>query len=350
MTLTTRITTPELLTPREIQAWSDIQRAEPAFDSPYFHPEFTRAVGRVRSDVEVAVIEQAGEPVGFLPYQRGALGIGKPVGGKLSDYQGVIARAEVPWSPQQLLRDTRLACYDFDHLLASQTAFESHATETGKSPYLDLSSGYDTYCRARKQAGTDVVARTMQKSRKLEREVGPLEFVAHTADKAILETLRRWKSAQYLQSGLSDVFAFPWTGALLEDFMEHPSDDFSPLLSMLTIHSRPVAITYSLRAHDCVHSWFTAYDKEFAAYSPGVILFLRLAQEAERLGISKIDLGKGDERYKWSLASASTDLLEGSVRGTAVGLLLRDGWRKSRDWMPTTARWMRPLREWLAFR
>ena len=359
MTLTVRVTSPSKLSTAELQAWSDFQRADPALESPYFRPEFTCAVATVRTDVEVAILENNGALVGFLPYQRGALNIGKPVGGKLSDYQGVIAHAGTDWTPAQIVRGAGLACYDFDHLLASQDAFSPHAAESGSSPFLDLSGGYEAYCRGRKQAGSDVVAKTMQKARKLEREVGATEFVAHCTDLEILQTLTAWKSAQYLLTGLADLFAFPWTGELLKHLLANPSDEFGAMLSVLKIDSRPIAITYSLRSRGIVHGWFTAYDKEFAQYSPGAFLFLRMAQEAERLGITKIDLGKGDERYKTSLASSSTELLEGSVRAPAVGLLVRDGWRTARDWMnargwskaaEAPARWIRPLREWIAFR
>jgi CelD/BcsL family acetyltransferase involved in cellulose biosynthesis len=50
-----------------IAAWRALQQADPALDSPLFHPEFTRAVAAVRDDVEVAVLEEAGEFVGFFP-------------------------------------------------------------------------------------------------------------------------------------------------------------------------------------------------------------------------------------------------------------------------------------------
>jgi CelD/BcsL family acetyltransferase involved in cellulose biosynthesis len=358
MSIIVRLKKPSQLSPQEIQLWREWQRCEPTLESPYFRLEFTQAVARVRSDVEIAVLEDAGQCRGFLPLQRGPLGIGRPVGGKLSDYQGVIAPANLEFSAEQIVRGARLGCYDFDHLLASQTEFAEHVSGTGKSPYLDLTGGYEAYCSQRKLAGSDVVAKTMQKARKLEREVGPVEFVAHTTEPEVLQTLCAWKSAQYLETGLADLFAFPWTGNLLRDFCDHATDDFAPLISLLRIDSRPIAITYSLRSRGTVHAWFTAYDKELARYSPGAFLFLRMAQEAERLGITKIDLGKGDERYKWSLASGGTDLIEGSVRVPNVGLLLRDGWRTTRDWIgsrPTgkpaaAARWLQPLRQWFAFR
>ena len=125
------------------QRWSEIQAAEPALESPYFRPEFTQAVAQVRRDVEVAVMLQGNEAVGFLPFQRGPLNIGKPVGGKLSDYHGVIARSGAQIDTAELLRACRLAGWDFDHLVTTQPSFEPFATGRGESPYLDLSQGYE---------------------------------------------------------------------------------------------------------------------------------------------------------------------------------------------------------------
>jgi hypothetical protein len=44
------------------------------------------------SDVEVAVLIVEGEIVGFFPFQGSRWNIGKPVGGPLCDFQGVIVR------------------------------------------------------------------------------------------------------------------------------------------------------------------------------------------------------------------------------------------------------------------
>jgi len=77
-----------------VAAWRSIQEREPRFESPYFCPEFTRAVGAVRDDVRVVVIENDGRPAGFFPHQRAAWGRGSPVGGPVSDYHGVIAASD----------------------------------------------------------------------------------------------------------------------------------------------------------------------------------------------------------------------------------------------------------------
>ena len=66
------------LTDQQISDWSRLQQQNREFDSPYFRPEFTRAVASVRDDVEVAVLERHGQSIGFLPYQRRSFNRGRP--------------------------------------------------------------------------------------------------------------------------------------------------------------------------------------------------------------------------------------------------------------------------------
>src|SRR2546430_5314133 len=100
-----------------LAAWRLIQKSDPRFESPYFCPEFTRAVGTVRDDVRVVVIENDGHPAGFFPHQRGLFSRGRPVGGPLSDYHGVIAGRDARWSVPDLLRAARISVWSFDHLV-----------------------------------------------------------------------------------------------------------------------------------------------------------------------------------------------------------------------------------------
>jgi CelD/BcsL family acetyltransferase involved in cellulose biosynthesis len=356
------MTTIKLVRPAELSAsdwqlWSDLQERNPALESPYFRPEFTQAVAAVRDDVEIAALQAGGITVGFFPFQRGSLGIGKPVGGKLSDYHGPIAAADAVVDPLALVRQCKLAGWDFDHLIA-QPAFEPFSSIREESPYLELGAGYDPYCKGRRAAGSDVVAKTNQKARKCEREVGPLEFQYDCPDDELFATLRRWKSAQYERTGLADVFSFGWTIELLEQIRRNQTVGLSCPISVLRVAGRPACIALSLRAAGVLHCWFIAYEPEIAQYSPGLIFFLRFAEAAAGLGIRRIDLGKGDERYKWSLASGGIPVWEGIVGAGSLPLRLRGAWRQTRDWVnrsplkPATelpARLIKPLRQWLAY-
>jgi CelD/BcsL family acetyltransferase involved in cellulose biosynthesis len=357
MSLCIEVLNPTSLAAMHWQRWSEIQAAEPALESPYFRPEFTQAVAKVRRDVEVAVMFDGSEAVGFFPFQRGTLNIGKPVGGKLSDYHGVIARGTTSIDATELLRGCRLAGWDFDHLITTQQSFEPFVMARGESHYLDLSQGYDAYVAQRKAAGSGEIKEIGRKLRKCEREQGEITFELDCDDESVLDLLMQWKSTQLQQNGLSDIFAFPWTTTLLRNIHRHWNEKFSGLLTVLRLNGRPISILFSLRAAGVVHGWIFAYDKELAPYSPGSILLLKMAEAAQQHGIGKIDLGKGTERYKLSMASAATPVWEGTVGQASPALWLRSSWRSARDWVSRSplaevskvpAKAIQPLRDWLA--
>ena len=93
----------------EWSIWCRIQSAEPALTSPYFRPEFTAAVAAVRSDVQIGILRQGADLVGFFPFQRSKLQMGRPVGGPLSDYHGLICPRNVQCQPEELLSGYGLA-------------------------------------------------------------------------------------------------------------------------------------------------------------------------------------------------------------------------------------------------
>jgi CelD/BcsL family acetyltransferase involved in cellulose biosynthesis len=353
-----QLTTIDRLSADDRQAWREIQSASPGYSSPYFCLEFAEAVAKVRADVEVAVLRDGGQTVGFFPFQRGKLNLGKPLGGKLSDYHGLLLHEGVAVTPARLLGACRLAAWDFDHLVGPIGLLEPFIALRAGSPQLDLSAGYEAYAQARKQAGSDTVTRSGQKLRKLAREIGPLTFLADTQDEAAYTQLLAWKSSQYLRTGLADVFAYPWTGALLQCLREHTGAEFSAPLSVLRAGDRLVAASLSLRSRGVLHCWFNAYDPELSAYSPGVLFLLQLAEQAQTLGIHTIDLGRGDERYKLSLASRCIEVCEGSVVSPSLATWLRSGWRQARDWVNDSplkqtaaipARLVKPIRQWFAY-
>ena len=285
-----------------VAAWRSIQEREARFESPYFCPEFTRAVGKVRDDVRVVVIENDGRPAGFFPHQRAAWGRGSPVGGALSDYHGVIAAPRAEWSVVGLMRAARLSVWSFDHLVDPAGRFAPYLTASAAaSPQIDLASFAPPPDFARK-------------ARKLAREVGELSFSLH--EPASLGRMFEWKSAQYRASGLTDAFGVRWTRALLEELMH----GFTGACSVLRAGDEIVAVHAGMRSKSVLHWWFPAYDSRFAAYSPGIILLLRIAAA---LGSGKIDLGKGDARYKRSLMTGAAPLREGCVELPSLAVAVR---------------------------
>ena len=164
-----RLIPAEQLTPAHVAAWAGIQRADAALDSPYFRPEFTQAVASVREGVEVGVLEEAGEPIGFFPFQRGRGNVAQPVGGRMSDFHGVIVASDTAWDPRQLLRECGLAAWHFNHLVAGQEPLRPYHWTVAPSPYVDLSRGWEGFRADQLAAHRSSFKRAMEKLRRAQR-------------------------------------------------------------------------------------------------------------------------------------------------------------------------------------
>jgi CelD/BcsL family acetyltransferase involved in cellulose biosynthesis len=319
----------------QLRQWETLQDLNPALSSPYFSWQFTAAVAAVRRDVQIAVMEDENRIVGFFPFQRTSMGMGRPVGGALSDFQAVIAAPKTQWDPQELIRKCRLSLWDFDHLLAAQTPFASYHRKTEASPYMDLSNGYENYFRARREDGSEQIKKAGNLRRKLEREIGPLEFAAHSIDEATFQLLLKWKSQQYITSATTDIFTYEWTVALLRRLLEIQTADFAGMLSVLSVNGKIIAAHFGMRSKQTWHYWFPSYDHEFAKFSPGLLLLLKMAEAAPAMGIKRIDLGKGESQYKNRLASGETAIAEGSVVVKNWASMWRKVRRETESWSGT---------------
>lgn len=348
-----------LLSGEHVDAWSRIQLANPDLDSPYFRPEFTMAVASVRSDVQVAVLEDRGEPVGFFPHQRGRRGVGRPVGGRLSDFQGVIARKDVTWDPGELLRGCELKVWHFDHWMASQEMLARHQRIVEDSPYVDLSGGFASYCTRQRRRFDNPFPHLAKDARRLERLGGPLRFEFDSRDPAVFNTLIEWKTLQYLRTGATNVFAFPWTRALLEQIWRHQGEAFAGVLCALYAGDRLAAALFSIRSYGVLHHWFPSYDVSLAKTSPGSLCDLETMKLAAERGIHRIDFGKGRTESKESFKSGAIQVAVGSVDLRPLTRVVRRQWQRAYDWARTSplrrparvpARILYRVREWFSFR
>jgi CelD/BcsL family acetyltransferase involved in cellulose biosynthesis len=302
----------ELATP-EAERWSSFQLADPSLASAFFRPEFARAVAEVRHDAYVGVLEDEAGVAGFFPFHKQAFRIGKPIGGRLSDYHGVVARAGARWDAEELVRRCGLRAWDFNHLVRSQEPFRRHHVRRAWSPYLDLTDGFDAYTTSRARSGSDVMRQVKRKTARLERELGTVRFVAADLDPAAFAMLRRWKSAQYRQTNKADLFKLAWIVELFERLIHTREPCFSGLLSTLYVEDRLLAAHLGIRSSNAWHWWIPAYDRTASQYSPGLILLVEMARSAHEAGVGIIDLGRGDELYKRRFMSAAFPLVEGSV-------------------------------------
>lgn len=315
-----------------VTAWAALQEQVPDLDGPYFRPEYVQAVAAVRDDVEVAVLEEAGVPVAFFPFQRGPGGLGRPVGGKFSDFQAVIAPANLRWDPAALLQGCGLRRFVFDHLLVAQEPLRAYHWSATTSPYVDLSGGFEAYRAERKQAGSREIEQILYKLRKAERRVGPMRLEWHSTDPAVLDALLGWKSAQLRSTGQPDHLSTPWVRRMLERILAAQGEPFAGVLSALWLGDRLAAAHLGMRSRNVLHWWLPAYDRALGPSSPGQLSFLEIARAAAERGVRRVDLGKGDEAYKARLMSGAIEIAVGAVDRRAIAAPLARTWYHAVEW------------------
>ena len=350
---------PSELTPQLLARWDVIASQNCEFQNPYFRPEYVRAIARLRKDVEIAILEQAGEPCGFFAYQRGRWNGATPVGGRISDYQGVIAAPNLKWTADELLTKGRLRGFRFDHLLSTQSQWSASVANVHDSPYLDLTGGFEEYRNRRRQQGCVRIKQFLSKLRKMEREVGPVRLVPYTTDAQVFEQLLVWKSAQYKHAGLANLFRSPNVPLMLTELLKEQSPKFRGTMSALYAGETLAAVAYSLVSGPIWHICFPAFNFDMEQYSPGALFITRLAQEAASLGITRIDLGKGEANYKSIFATDATRVAEGTLDRSPMMRGFQSFWLRTRDMVKSTPlygpakrplRWLRETLDWLAYR
>lgn len=321
------------LTAADLERWRTLQAANPDLASPYFCPEYTQAVAAVRKDIFVGVMEADGQVVGYFPHQRRSLGFGGPPGGGFSDFQGVIAAPTTTWDARDLLRGCGLVSWEFNDLVASQAPFAAYHARKEDSHYVDVSAGFDAYLESLRGGGSSQTKKVRAMLRKAESTFPRVEFVPHVHDKKMLAQLLEWKSRQYRESGLRDIFSFPWTVELLNRILDVQTESFAGMFSVLYFGDKPAAMHMGMRSKTVLHWWFPRHDNEFEKHSPGIQLLMRAAQAAPGIGLKRIDLSSGEEDYKLRLRSGGIPVAAGRVEVPSVAMSLLKFREATESWV-----------------
>ncbi len=345
------------LTEEDWLLWQQIQESRTDLENPFFHPVLTRSVASVRDDVEIIILKNAVETVGYFPFQRCAGNIAQSIVGRLSELHGVISKPFIHFEPDEMLRAAGLRAWHFDHLPISQHQFENHTWGESGSPIMDISEGYDVYRNVVKKNGSSL-KQVERKSRKMAREVGELKFEFHSTDECSFQKLIEWKSEQHHRTGVLQIMKVEWVTALLNLLRQTDTNGFKGQFSTLHAGDNLVAVHLGLRSKSVLHIWFPAYNVQFEKYSPGLVLLLEMAKQSAEENLVRVNMGKGEERYKANFKTGDIPIAEGTVDLRPLSPQLRRGWFNIKRWIrtspyrkqleiPLTA--SRKLRQWNAF-
>lgn len=309
---------PDEITDDLAARWRAIQDMRDELQNPFFSPDFTKIVGRVRDDVEVAILERDGEIAGFFPFHRKRFGIGAPIGAQICDYQGPIAVPDLTLEAGPLLKGCRLAAYDFNHALRSEPMFQTASYIDHASPVIDLrAGGFEAWRADRKAATGKAITQTERKRRKIEREIGPLVYTAEDSDPAAWETMVAWKNASLHAVGARSILEVPWTLRVLETIRDTRTAAFAGMLSTLRAGDRLIAAHFGMRSARVWHWWFPTYDHRLTNMSPGLCLLWACARWTDDQAVDRIDLGRGTQEFKRQFGNTAVPLCEGSLERPA---------------------------------
>ena len=312
-----QITAAKSLTQAHTSAWREILSAQqsvngPILTGPHFTPDICKVFGQVRPGAAVCVVRDGSDIIGFLPLYREKKSQATPIGGHLSDFQGAVYRPDAEWNLSHVLRCAKIRRLKFTDWVEPNRSLDNSGTVHHASPYIDLSEGFEAY-RVDRRQHTRELQEGLRKSRKLARDVGELRIAPYCDDRTVLTQLLTWKSEQMQAAKKWNALQLPWTRQVFDAALSQRSDQFAGMLTALWAGDELIAGTMGVRSQNVLHGWVTAYSPKYGKYSPGLILILELAQHCDKLGIERIDMGRGDESFKTSFASGAIDVHEGLV-------------------------------------
>ena len=311
----------------EWAAWRAFLAANPALNSPYFRPSFTRVAGAISPDAAVAVFSRGGEIVGFFPHQRRGSAI-QPLGAPMNDYHGVIARpGEGPTLSEvaELLGAARL----------NVTAWvgDTPLGEDRRTVQVELGEGgYDGWYAERRTTFGKFFKDKERARRSMEAELGTLRVERGLHDPKLLDWLINLKRDQYKRTNRHDIFACGWTAELLHALLQTDGENgFGASMAGLWAGDRLTAIEFSLHAGDQYHFWFPGYEPSLARCSPGILLSMDTMRLAAELGYRTFDFGFEGEHYKKYFCNGEHIVREAMVLKPGLGLAVSQAAVKALD-------------------
>ncbi len=324
------IARPSELTRADIGDWTARLAADSALDSPFLSPGWALAVEqaqaaiwgqRPRGGLQVARLENADGARGYFSARlRGAAAM--PAGAPMCDYQGLAGDPGLELDPRELVAALGADRLDFSHMLTEQPLFAPFIKGREVSHGVNLAGGYEAYA-AEKAAESGMLKDLNKRRRKVEREIGPVRFEAHSRAQSAFDRLIVWKRELMRETGQTDIFDAEWPLRLLLDLFASRDPDFGGVLFTLSFGDQLVAAHLHLRGRHTIHAWFIGHDRTFDRYSPGLLLFQDIMRWMDDTPFHYLDFGGGDYRFKQQFANAGREIGHGFVGRPSTAALVR---------------------------
>jgi CelD/BcsL family acetyltransferase involved in cellulose biosynthesis len=304
---------PRELGEAELNRWRAIQQADPAFDNPFLSPEFTCTVGELRHHVRVAVLEEGSDVVGFFPFERHALGIGKPVAAGLTDAQDMVLDKDVKLDPRWLIKQCGRSpsTSSTTWWTASRWPRTASRSDTPRRSSTCGTASTSASTRSRTPHARHIAQRCIRHASSNATWAAPPRL-RHYLGRAAQDPARL-EDRPVQKTGPTDRFAQQWIVERVERLQATRSESFAGVLDMTYVDGRPMAGHFGTRTRTTLAAWSPAYNTAFAKYSPGFIQHLAMAERSADDGVVVVDLGRGEKEYKDKLKNGEFAVVEGRV-------------------------------------
>jgi CelD/BcsL family acetyltransferase involved in cellulose biosynthesis len=348
---------PERLTEADWQNWSSLQQANPAYEAPSFRPEFVKLLATIRPYQRVAVLTSRDRHVGYMPFVLDNRGHAYPVGQWLMSFQGVVCDSRFTVDSKRLLQATSAGQFRFDRLVLGQGGIAAKPLSVVPSPIIELTRGYADYAQDLKSRGSGLVKRLEQKRRHAAKAWKSVELADEALIPDSLDLLLAWRRERNREILAADFLSVPWVPKALTRICDARQPMFRGRLFVLRFGNHPAATLLAIQSGKVLECVVTAFNRQYAHYSPGLLLFHLLAREAHEYGIERIHLTRGTEHFKERFENRQVEVADCIIGQSAFARAVTRGQLSMQQlvwnspWgQPARRLWRRVLRSLDSFR
>lgn len=336
--------------------WHDLQNG--AVASPYQRHCWTRAwwahcEARNRGNLRIVSLFREGEALAVMPLvlERSlGLNVAYPIGARHFNWQiplwnsAIVARLAAPERDHLMQRIGAVISADtivYPNMPETWSGRENPFLAPGATPSpsasyrLDLQPDFEALALARRSRKALKLLR--RKRAYLENAAGPVRFKRArdiaTCRRVLLAAMAQ-RDARKQACGIPSFFDRPGAAAFMQELLEAGCEK--------TIRDAPMSAFHLLAGDDIIATYFgvclngdfscftNSFDMAYEKFSPGDLALHDLIAHACAEGLTGLDLGVGDERYKQAWCDKIT-LCESSTAITARGRIYDRALRFSRD-------------------
>lgn len=288
------------LSPGDLLAWNGLRAGHVDYNSPLLSPEFAQTVSENRPDARVVLFHDEAGLAGVFSYFRRPDRTARSIGSPFSDYSGPILRSDFRISLVDILEAAGVSAWQTTSMVDPWDNFVAERSCQHSTMLITLDTDPTDYLEQQRKKHAKRFKNFRRLDSQASRDGHEFETKWGAIDPVLKDELFRYKSEQYVASGLVDLTDTQHSREILDEVAVSPNGFCISLWSGDDF----VSAHFGYRLGDVFHPWIAAYNPEFARYSPGNLLLKRIIENMPAMGLREYDLAEGHDHYKKYYISA----------------------------------------------